>query len=87
MLNISLTKNSRFSRDLGLPSIILEGDSMQVINVLQANGPNWKNYGQMMEDAKGILGTFMSCQIHHTRRVANSVAHVLAKATVNTNYG
>jgi ribonuclease HI len=37
-----------FSCDFGLQSIILKGDSLQVVNVVNANGPNWCRYGQLM---------------------------------------
>jgi hypothetical protein len=32
---------AKFSHDLGLQSIILEGDSLQVINALNEDGPSW----------------------------------------------
>jgi hypothetical protein len=32
---------AKFSHDLGLQSIILEGDSLQVINAFNEEGPSW----------------------------------------------
>ncbi len=39
-----------FSCDLGLQNIILKEDSLQVVNVVKANGPNWCKYGQLVAD-------------------------------------
>jgi len=39
--------------------------------------------GVDMEDTLGVLSMMQSWRICHTRREANSVAHRLAKATVN----
>jgi ribonuclease HI len=71
-----------FSRDLGLQSIILEGDSLQVVNALKDPRPNWTKYGQLVADAKGILIMLRSWQICHTNREANCAAHGLAKVAV-----
>lgn len=73
---------AEFSRDLGLQSIILEGDSIQVVNALQGTGPNWSRYGQMVADARVVLTLVRRWLIRHTKREANSAAHQLAKAAV-----
>jgi hypothetical protein len=36
----------------------------------------------MVADAKGVLNTLRSQEIHHTKREVNFVAHGLAKAVV-----
>jgi hypothetical protein len=40
-----------FSRDLGLPDIILEGDSLQVVQTFCESGQNFRPYGQIINDA------------------------------------
>jgi hypothetical protein len=51
-----------FSCDLGLQNIIfLKEDSLQVVNVVKANGPNWCKYGQLVVDIYKLffqLGVF-----------------------------
>jgi hypothetical protein len=68
---------------LGLQRIILEGDSLQVVNTLKAEGLNWSISGQIVEDAKGVLRTFLSWQVYQTKREGNSSAHGLAKEAVH----
>ena len=46
---------AEFSRDLGLQDLILEGDSITVVNALKSFSPNWSIFGQIIEDASGIL--------------------------------
>jgi hypothetical protein len=70
---------AEFSSDFGLQSIILKGDSLQVVNALKTNGQNWSQYGQIVEDAKSILTGLRSWQIH-IKREANFAAHELTKA-------
>jgi hypothetical protein len=40
---------AKFSQDLGLQSIVLEGDSLQVVKALVPK------YGQVLDDTKGVL--------------------------------
>jgi hypothetical protein len=61
----------------------LEGDSLQVVNTLKAEGLNWSIYGQIVEDSKGVLQTFLSWQVYQTEREGNSGAHGLAKEAVH----
>jgi hypothetical protein len=44
---------------------------------------NWSIYGQIVEDAKGVLRSFLNWQVCHTKREGNSEAHGLAKEGVH----
>jgi hypothetical protein len=46
-----------FSRDLGLLDFIMEIDSVIVTQALKNTRPNWSPYGQLIDDARGILFT------------------------------
>ncbi|XP_059436284.1 uncharacterized protein LOC132169234 [Corylus avellana] len=46
-----------FSREVGLQDVILEGDSLQVVQALQKTEQNWIPYGHIVEDARLILNT------------------------------
>ena len=41
-------------QDLGLPNVILEGDSLQVVQALRCMSQNWSPYGQIVEDARSV---------------------------------
>jgi ribonuclease HI len=70
---------AEFSRDLGLQDLILEGDSISVVNALRSSSPNWSPYGQIIEDARGVLFSRRSWEVMHVKRDANMAAHTLAK--------
>ena len=61
-------------RDLGLLDVILEGDSLQVVQALRSMSQNWSPYGQIVDDARSVLYT-RSWTVSHVRREANSAAH------------
>jgi ribonuclease HI len=66
-------------RDLGLLDVMLEGDSLQVVQALKCMSQNWSPYGQIVEDARSVLYTSRSWIVSHVKREANSAAHYLAK--------
>ena len=76
---------AEFSRDLGLQDLILEGDSISIVNVLRSSVPNWSPFGQIIEDACGILFSRRSWDVMHVKREANMVAHFLAKNAILTS--
>jgi hypothetical protein len=71
-----------FCCDLGLQNIILEGNSLQVVNVVKEKSPNWCRYGQLVANIQMVLSIRRSWQISHIHRVTNYTAHGLAKAAV-----
>jgi hypothetical protein len=44
------SRTVKFSLDVGLQSVILEGDSLQVVNALKEEKLNWSKYGQIVKD-------------------------------------
>jgi len=67
---------------MSFPRIILEGDSLLMVNALNKTGLNWSMNGQILADIQEVLLCFQSWKICHTERRANSVAHQLAKEGV-----
>jgi hypothetical protein len=49
-----------FSKEGDFQDVILEGDSLQVVQVLKEMGPNWRPYGHIVDDAKALLCTCRS---------------------------
>lgn len=73
---LAVLQASEFSHhDLGLPDIILKGDLLQVINVINTTRQNWSRYGQIVVDINVVIQGFRSWQICHTKQMNNYVAH------------
>jgi ribonuclease HI len=68
-----------FCKDVGLQDVILEGDSLQVIQAFKDQGENFRPYGQVVDDAKSIMGRTRSWMSCNAKRDANMTAHGLAK--------
>lgn len=69
-----------FGRDMGLYTIILESDALEIIHVLRKEEQSCSKHGTLIDDLELILHNIQSWQVLHTRREANMAAHVLAKA-------
>ena len=68
-----------FARELGLSSIILEGDSEVVINALKSTESSQASFGHLIDSVKPSLKGFTYICFLHTRRLGNFAAHNLAK--------
>jgi ribonuclease HI len=64
---------------LGFSEIILEGDSMEVVQALNQEDSSWGRYGFFINDAKILLQQVQHWKVSHVKRTANEVAHRLAK--------
>lgn len=73
------------ARDLGLSSIIIEGDSLAVINSFNCEKSSLSNLGLIIEEAKLLGRQFARCQATHTRIQGNNVAHRLAQRGMGLN--
>jgi ribonuclease HI len=68
-----------FSKDRGLLDIMLEGDSLQVVQAIKEPTPSWKKYGHFIDAIRDILGSHRSWIVAHVKRDANKAAHGLAQ--------
>ena len=68
-----------FAQELGLSSLILEGDSEFVIKVLRSEDESLASFGHLLESVKPIIDAFSSISFSHTHKLGNSIAHNLAK--------
>jgi hypothetical protein len=62
---------------------VLEGDALEVVNVLRTNEIWLGRYGHIVQDARDMLRQCQEWQINHVHRQGNSVAHGLAKLALN----
>jgi hypothetical protein len=71
-----------FCRDNGFSSIVLEGDSLLVVQAINNTGVNWSRIGFIIDDIRNILKGFQWWKICHTKRQENRAAHTLAPVGV-----
>lgn len=71
-----------FGKDLGFQNIILEGDTLDIVQILQKEYQSWSRYGNLIEDLKTLLNSLMSWRVHHVKREANTAVHRLANVAL-----
>ncbi len=77
--SIAALKAVEFCKNRGLDRIMVEGDSIQVVQSINKPGLNWGKYGHIVADIHEVLRFFREWKVCHTPRDANSAAHTLAK--------
>jgi hypothetical protein len=65
--------------ELKLDRVSLEGDSATIIKELCCPESHFTPHGHIIEEIQDQSKSFHSCSFQHTRRQANTVAHVLAQ--------
>ncbi|XP_042983215.1 uncharacterized protein LOC122312624 [Carya illinoinensis] len=70
---------SSFYSELGLNQIMLEGDSLAVIQAVQHKDESWSPTGLVIRDIKIVLSKVQTWSIHYISRKFNVIAHALAK--------
>ena len=68
-----------FAHEIGLSSIILEGDSKMVIKALRSDDEPLASFVHLIEYAKSYADTFSSIRFFHNRRQVNSVIPYLIR--------
>jgi hypothetical protein len=63
---------------LDLQGIMLEDDSLDIVQALRKNGSCWSLYGQVVNEMK-MLGHHQVWEVNQVRRVTNNATHCLAK--------
>ncbi|XP_035546313.1 uncharacterized protein LOC118348520 [Juglans regia] len=73
----------QFGLELGLSQVIIEGDSLQVINALKREEERCNSASMFVEEAKHLLNFFAKWEVSYVRRNGNYIAHLLAKNTLS----
>ncbi|KAF5475859.1 hypothetical protein F2P56_007621 [Juglans regia] len=66
----------------GITQCLLEGDSKQVVDLMNHHTKNWSLGGCLVEDARVVLNSFACWSVAHTYREANMATHHLAKSAL-----
>ena len=69
------------AEDLGMTRVILEGDSLVIINALREEEQILSPIGLLLEDVRMLSISFQKLLYSHTKREGNSVAHNLTRYT------
>jgi hypothetical protein len=72
-----------FAREMGFSSIIIEGDSREVVLALGNSGDCCVSYGDLVSDTRVLLSFFPHWNIAHVGRDGNKATHCLAKLVVS----
>ena len=76
---LAALKALQLAYDLGFQNVILEGDSLGLIQALKAEDHNLSPLGLLVEDVKLFANNFVRLSYSHIKRSGNSVAYNLAK--------
>ncbi|KAF5449938.1 hypothetical protein F2P56_030334 [Juglans regia] len=82
---LALIKAMELCNDLGLNKVTFEGDSHNIVKHVYNLDEDLSCYGNIIEDSKSIFFTWSNWTIQYTHRNANTVAHNLAKAAIQSN--
>ena len=66
-----IAKAISFALDLGLTSIIVEGDSEVIVKTLKCEDASFATFGRLISSTKFSMDAFNSISFSHTRRLYN----------------
>jgi ribonuclease HI len=72
-------KMACFISQLRLCTIMVESDSLEIVNALRNVDTCRGRYGFILEDAKQLLNSSRHWEAHHVRRTGNEAVHSLAR--------
>ena len=79
---LATRKVAKFTLEIGVNKIVLEGDSEIVYKDLKNNGPSLALHGHLIQDVKALFPLFSSICFSHVSRVGNKAAHSLTRRTI-----
>ena len=76
---LAARRPAAFTRELGIESCILEGDSQIVVKALHDGDKTFSEFGHILQDTLSHLNSFQNWSLSHTFRQGNAVADDLAR--------
>ena len=74
-----MSKDSPICLEIGLNQVVIEGDSVTVIEALKNGTGQFASYGNILDDIQFQSTGFQYVEFLYTSRACNSVADALAK--------
>ena len=71
-----------FARELSLFSVIVEGDSMRVMQAASNKRQNLTLFGHVIKEIHDSCSSFTMISFQHVRREGNKLAHALARRAI-----
>lgn len=78
---VSFREALSWLKRLGASQVIVESDSSMLIQAIQASSSSPNYVGLVVNECKDLVASIVDCRIYFVRRSANSVAHLLARAS------
>jgi len=75
-----------FCEELGVHRVVVEGDSLNVINAINSHEDCWRSCRNLVEAIQEKLVQNLEWLVNFTRREANIVAHCLAKHVLEIHH-
>ncbi|XP_042939486.1 uncharacterized protein LOC122274515 [Carya illinoinensis] len=76
---VAILRGLQFILQLGIRKIVLESDSLLMVEALKANQDSLSLQGNMLKEVKNMMNCFEEKKVQHVCRSGNQVAHTLAK--------
>lgn len=76
---MALMEAVNFCKSAGFSKLILEGDTLQVVKILQSKLAYWSEGGCLITDSRLLLDSFTHWSVQHIPRECNTTTHQLAK--------
>ena len=70
---LAIRRAIRFAIETSFNCVIIESDSLSVVEAIQDTAESTCHIGIIIEDVKILSKTMESCEFHHTKREANQV--------------
>ncbi|KAF5447276.1 hypothetical protein F2P56_032842 [Juglans regia] len=76
---LAILHGLQFSNHLGIHNLVIESDSLLVVNEFARQGSSKAAIGNTIKQAKELMRRFSSCVVQYANRSFNAAAHSLAK--------
>ncbi|XP_023922274.1 uncharacterized protein LOC112033728 [Quercus suber] len=76
---VAAVKALNFATELGISSVVVEGDSDIVIKALLNDNISFADHRHLVEEAKLLSTLFSFCRFSHVKRQGNSATHHLTR--------
>ena len=78
---LAASRSISFAKELSIHQMVVEGDSLRVIQAINDAKPVQTMYGHVIDDIR-ILSSTICCSFLHVKRKGKKLAHALARRVV-----